>query len=99
VVRPGFISTEFIAAANSASTSVLAEPGPYAPYLAGFTDRVKTLHRVAGVPDDVARVVENALCAAHPKSHYAAPFHAKVFLLLKWLLPRRLFDWAVRMKA
>ncbi|MDX2186475.1 MAG: SDR family NAD(P)-dependent oxidoreductase [Opitutaceae bacterium] len=98
LVRPGFIETEFVDAANQASAHTLANLGPYAPYLATHHEKSARLRRVAGKPDDVARVVEHALLSTYPKNEYAAPFHAKVFLLLKWLLPAAIFRKFVAMR-
>lgn len=98
LVRPGFILTEFIDAADRVSSDVVANPGPYAPFAQSFQGGARKLKSIAGKPDDIARVVERALAARRPKTHYAAPKHAKVFLFLKWALPTWVFDWIVRMK-
>jgi NAD(P)-dependent dehydrogenase (short-subunit alcohol dehydrogenase family) len=98
LIRPGFILSGFLDAANQASESVLAHGGPYAPYFAGFRLDYRRLQQVAGTGDDIARLVEKALTARRPAPRYAAPAHAKLFLLLKWLLPTRLLDWIVRLR-
>jgi short-subunit dehydrogenase len=98
VIRPGFIQTEFVQAANEASAQVLAQDGPYTPYLLNFPKNAQKMHRVAGRPDDIAQKVVRALTAVHPKTHYSAPQHAKVFLFVNWLLPRGWIDRLVRMK-
>lgn len=98
LVRPGFIVTEFVASADAASSDVIENPGPYARYVESFRGGARKLHRIAGKPDDIARVVEHALLSKYPKRHYAAPKHAKVFLALKWLAPVRLMDWIVRLR-
>ncbi len=92
LIRPGFITTEFIEAANQVSATTLAEAGPYAPYFAGHHQRNNGLRRVAAGPEVIARLVAHAALSPSPKSHYNGPFHAKVFLFLKWLLPVALFD-------
>lgn len=98
LIRPGYIVTEFVSAADAASDEFLAQAGPYEPFLAGFRVGYKKLRRVAGAPDDIARCVEDALTSRNPPPRYAAPFHAKIFLLLKWLLPNRLFARIVRLR-
>lgn len=98
LVRPGFILTEFIQAADQASAGVVENPGPYAPFVQSFQGGARKLKRVAGRPDDVARVIERALSAASPRSHYAVPGHAKLFLFLKAVLPTRVFDRIVRLR-
>jgi len=98
LVRPGFILTEFVDAADRVSADVIENPGAYAPYVESFRGGARKLHRIAGRPDDIARVVERALAARHPKTHYAAPRHAKIILFLKWALPVRVLDWLVRLR-
>lgn len=98
LIRPGFIITEFVDAANAASEEIIDNSGPYTPYMAGFRLGYKKLRSVAGVPDDIARCVERALTSANPPPRYNAPFHAKIFLLLKWLLPDRVFARIVRLR-
>lgn len=98
LVRPGFILTEFVNSADAASREVIENPGPYAPYVESFRGGARKLHRIAGAPDDVAKVIEHALVSKYPKRHYAAPTHARVLLALKWLLPVATLDWMVRLR-
>lgn len=100
LVRPGFIRTEFGQVADVTAERVLSAEGagPYAPYTGDFQAKRVKLRRAAGVPDDIARLVEKALAARRPRTHYNGPLHAKFFLFLKWLLPVRAMDWALRMK-
>lgn len=98
LIRPGFILTEFISAADAISEKHLEHAGPYEPFLAGFRVGYQKLRRVAGVPDDIARCIEHALTSANPPPRYAAPFHAKIFLFLKWALPARLFARIIRLR-
>jgi NAD(P)-dependent dehydrogenase (short-subunit alcohol dehydrogenase family) len=98
LIRPGFILTEFIDAASKASDQYTDNAGPYTPYLAGFRVGYKKLRRVAGVPDDIARLVEKALTSDNPAPRYNGPLHAKFFLFLKWLLPDRLLGFIVRLR-
>jgi NAD(P)-dependent dehydrogenase (short-subunit alcohol dehydrogenase family) len=99
LVRPGFILSEFMDSADRASVDVIENPGAYAPYVESFRGGARKLHRIAGRPDDIARVVERVLTARHPKTHYAAPRHAKVILFLKWVLPVQVLDWLVRLRS
>jgi short-subunit dehydrogenase len=98
LVRPGFIITEFIEAADSASANVMENLGPYAPYAAEHRGASQKLRRVAGRPEDVAELVRHALSSPSPKSHYAGPFHAKVLLFLRWLLPTSWIDYGTRLR-
>jgi NAD(P)-dependent dehydrogenase (short-subunit alcohol dehydrogenase family) len=98
LIRPGFILSGFLDAANQASESVIAHGGLYTPYFEGFRHDYRRLQRFAGQPDAIARLVEKALTARRPAPRYAAPAHAKLFLFLKWLLPGRVLDWIVRLR-
>lgn len=98
LIRPGFIRSEFVDAADRASDEALREAGPYAPYMESSRRSHRSLGSMAGEPDDIARLVERALTARRPASHYAAPLHARLFLLLRRVAPVRLVDWAVRLR-
>lgn len=98
LIRPGFILTEFVEAANNASRNVIENAGPYADFYKGYSENTTTMRRVAGVPDDIARLVEKALTADWPAARYSGPFHAKIFLLMKWLLPNRVLEFIVRLR-
>ena len=98
LVRPGFIVTEFIEAANAVSAGVLENAGPYAPYYKGYHAGTQKLRRFAGEPDDIARLVEQALASDNPAPRYNGPFHARIFLFLKWILPDRCLAYFVRLR-
>jgi NAD(P)-dependent dehydrogenase (short-subunit alcohol dehydrogenase family) len=98
LVRPGFIATEFISAADKASGDFTGTVGPYEPFWAATRAGVQKLRKVAGVPDDIARLVEKVLASDNPAPRYSAPFHAKIFLCAKWLIPDRLIEYVLRMK-
>ena len=98
LIRPGFILTEFVETADKVSQEVVEHAGPYAPYYSGYSNSTSRMRMLAGAPEDIARLVEKALTARRPSSHYAGPAHAKFFLFLKWLLPMRVVDFLVRMR-
>ncbi len=98
LIRPGFIRSGFVDAANAASVPVIENGGPYAPYFAGFESDYRRAKWIAGRPDAIARLVEKALTARRPAPRYAAPVHAKLLLFLKWILPGRAIDWLVRLR-
>lgn len=99
LIRPGFILTEFVDAADTVSADVVANAGPYEPYLAGFRAGYDRLRRIAGTPDDIAALVERALCSDDPAPRYAGPAHAHLFLFLKWLLPEGVFAAITRLRG
>ena len=98
LIRPGFIVTEFIEAAEKASHGHMDDLGPYAPFWDASRAGVNQLRRVAGAPDDIACLVEKALRSDNPAPRYNGPFHAKIFLFLKWLLPNRVLEYVVRLR-
>lgn len=99
LIRPGFILTEFVEAANAASVDVAAHAGPYAPFYEGYSANTQKMRRIAGVPDDIAQLVERTLTSDNPAPRYNGPFHAKVLLFLRWLLPHRVINWITRLKT
>ncbi len=84
-------------AARDPKETLVAHAGPYEPFYKGYHDGSKKLRTVAGVPDDIARLVEKALKSDNPAPRYSGPFHAKIFLFLKWILPARMFAWFTRL--
>jgi NAD(P)-dependent dehydrogenase (short-subunit alcohol dehydrogenase family) len=98
LIRPGLIVTGFTAAADEASAEVVENAGAYEPYLAGFRQGYQRLRSSAGSPDDIARLVEKALRSRSPAPHYSAPFHAKLFLLARWILPDRVIGYLTRVR-
>ena len=99
LVRPGYIATEFVEAADAASAAVVAGAGDYAPFYAAYQRNTERMRRFAGPPDAIARLVERALASDNPAPRYNGPMHAKIFLLLRWLLPDRIIGWMVRLKS
>ena len=98
LIRPGFIWTEFVDTAIAVSAQAVDNPGPYAPYMDSFSAAYRRVKRIAGRPDDIARLVERALTARKPAPRYAAPMHAKFLLFLRWFLPARAFDRIMRLR-
>ncbi len=99
LIRPGFIATEFVDVADKISAGVVENAGPYAPFYKGYQANTKFMRRLAGAPDDIARLVERALGSDHPAPRYSGPFHARIFLFLEWILPRRLLGYIVRLRC
>ncbi len=98
VIQPGFISTEFAASATKASGEVLNHMGVYHDAWQKLQSSISRLKRLAGRPDNIARLVERALNTRRPRARYSGPAHAKLFLAIRWLLPDRLFDAVFRVR-
>lgn len=95
LVEPGFILTEFLTVANELARPVVDNPGPYAPFVTGFQGAHERARRIAGRPEDIADVICRAAASRRPRARYAAPFHARVLLMLKRFVPERLFDYTL----
>jgi NAD(P)-dependent dehydrogenase (short-subunit alcohol dehydrogenase family) len=55
------------------------------------------LSRLAGVPDDVARTIERAITARHPRARYTVSGSAKLLLAQRAVLSDKLWDRFMRM--
>ncbi len=97
VIQPGFVQTEF---GGIAKEKVLAVSGN-GPYSEKARTAANVMEAIGGPgkwpitnasPDAIARLIEHVLQTNRPKTRYAAPCHAKLFLLFRWLFPDRVFD-------
>lgn len=95
IIEPGFIMTEFLGVANERAREVIEQDSPYKPFFEGFAEGYQRIRKMAGHPDDIAELVVKALALDRPRPRYAAPRHARLALVLKRLLPERLFDWVI----
>ncbi len=95
IVEPGFINTEFLGVANEVSREVVDHPGPYGEPFERLGGAIQRLRKLAGRPEDIAKVILKALTAGSPRARYAAPGHARFALAAKRLLPARLFDYVL----
>src|SRR5437868_10755184 len=92
VIEPGFIITEFLGVANERARDVIEQDSPYKPFFEGFAEGYQRIRKMAGRPDDIARLVVKALTLDRPRPRYAAPRHARLALAAKRWLPERLFN-------
>ena len=99
LIRPGFILTEFVDAANQASEPVMRERRPLRAVFRGLPRRLPAAaqHGPAS-PTTLRGWSRRRSRRDRPAPRYAAPAHAKLFLFLKWLLPARVIDWMVRLR-
>jgi short-subunit dehydrogenase len=95
IIEPGFIVTEFLGVANERARAVIEQDSPYKPFFEGSAEGYQRVRKMAGRPDDIAQLVVKALTLDHPRPRYAAPRHARLAIVLKRLLPARLFDWLI----
>jgi NAD(P)-dependent dehydrogenase (short-subunit alcohol dehydrogenase family) len=101
LVEPGLIKSGFAEAANSnlGASEDVAET--YAPFHAAIAKSTREsyekgpLAALAGVPEDVAKVVERAVSAKRPRARYTVTWSAKVLLTNRALLTDAGWDWFV----
>lgn len=95
VIEPGFIITEFLEVANEIARPIIEGDTPYASLFEGFNEGYKRMRRMAGQPDDIAKLILKATADRKPRARYAAPRHARIFLAAKKWMPDRLFEYIV----
>jgi NAD(P)-dependent dehydrogenase (short-subunit alcohol dehydrogenase family) len=97
VIEPGIIRSSF---GETAAGSVASGDGPYARFNAAVAEiNAKASEgpfgRLGGEPDDVAKVIEEAIAARRPRTRYRVTASARVFLAQRRLLPDRAWDLVV----
>jgi NAD(P)-dependent dehydrogenase (short-subunit alcohol dehydrogenase family) len=100
LVEPGFIRTGFSeAAASSVDGGTTADGSdPYRAFTAGLVASTRSVYerglavRLAGVPEDVARVVLEAITTDRPKARYPVASSARILHGLRVVLPDRAWD-------
>jgi len=96
LVEPGPIRTEWD---NTALVNLekYSGAGPYAPLVRRITEKFRAGYRSgAPGPGAVAAVILKALESRRPAARYPVPFKASLIIFLKWLLPDRVLDAALR---
>jgi short-subunit dehydrogenase len=96
IIEPGFITTEFLGVADEVSREVIEQESPYAGSIARRNASLQRLRKMAGTPDEIARLIVRALTVANPRARYAGPRHAQILIALRRFVPERLFDYVNR---
>lgn len=93
IIEPGAVKSEWadIAKDNLLKTS---GHGPYIRYAEAMATLIDKFYsgKKLTTPDKIADVIIEAINAAKPRPRYIATRDARGFILLKWLLPDRMFD-------
>lgn len=97
VIQPGNVTSEWagIAADNLLKAS---NDGPYRNLERAMAQSFKTgVNETRGIlaaapPESIGNLVLKILKTRKPKTRYAAPFHAKLFLLFRWIMSDDRFD-------
>jgi NAD(P)-dependent dehydrogenase (short-subunit alcohol dehydrogenase family) len=90
MVEPGSIKTPFYQAPQARAMP------EYAPWRDRFLEAMKGFERKAPGPEVVAEVFARLLRSKHPPLHNTVTLEAKLFPLLRWLLPPSMFEAGVR---
>lgn len=105
IVEPGLIKSGFAEAAVATGGDAGIDPdvaAVYAPFHEAVAKSTKEayekgpLAKLAGVPDDVAVVIEKAITAAKPKARYTVTGSAKLLLAQRRMLSDRSWDAFLR---
>lgn len=93
VVQPGAIESEWVEHSIS-SLERVSGSGPYADGARAMARVMRKAYQpgAAARPESIARLVRRALTARRPRSRYAGPLDARVFLAARKYLPDALFD-------
>jgi NAD(P)-dependent dehydrogenase (short-subunit alcohol dehydrogenase family) len=95
IVQPGLIRTEF---SSTAAAEVDAAEGPYAAFNAHVAKATKSVYergpmaRLGGEPDAVARTIERAIDAEHPRIRYRVTPSAGLLIGQRRILTDGLWD-------
>ncbi|MFA7231236.1 MAG: oxidoreductase [Victivallaceae bacterium] len=96
VIEPGAIKTEWAGIAKEHLLKTSGS-GPYAGYanaMAALIDKFYTGKKPAA-PEKIADVIYRAVTTKRPRARYIATNDARFFILTKWLLSDRVFDWLI----
>jgi NAD(P)-dependent dehydrogenase (short-subunit alcohol dehydrogenase family) len=94
LIEPGPISTDF---RDVAQNSMAADPAsPYSRFIRQFEEKRKGWYLFERSPETVARVIDRAVTADHPRARYTVTIPGKVTTLTRRLVPDAVMDWALR---
>jgi NAD(P)-dependent dehydrogenase (short-subunit alcohol dehydrogenase family) len=101
VIEPGPIKTRFGDTAIDAVRRVESAASPYAAFNKVLAQRIREAYegpmgRFAAEPEAVARVIEKAIGADHPRTRYVVTAAARILMGLRRWLPDRAFDGFLR---
>jgi NAD(P)-dependent dehydrogenase (short-subunit alcohol dehydrogenase family) len=101
VIEPGAIRTEFGDTAIARVDALGRSDSPYNEFRSVLKERIRGAYegpmgKLAGEPDDVARVIETAIQARNPRTRYVITFGARFLMGLRRTLPDRAFDAFLR---
>jgi NAD(P)-dependent dehydrogenase (short-subunit alcohol dehydrogenase family) len=104
VIEPGPIKTAFGDTAQKNLTVLLERAdSPYRRLNSAIAKGIEDAYNgklaaFAAPPEAVARTIERAITAPHPRPRYVVTMAARTLLFLKWVLPDRMFDGFLRLQ-
>jgi NAD(P)-dependent dehydrogenase (short-subunit alcohol dehydrogenase family) len=101
IIEPGAIKTEFGDTAIARVDALARPDSPYTEFRNVLKERIRGVYegpmgKLAGEPDDVARVIESAIQARRPRTRYVITFGARFLMGLRRTLSDRAFDAFLR---
>ena len=98
VIEPGLIKTEF---AGNATETVNTTDEVYGDFNRGVARKIESAYRgpmaaAAAGPQAVAKVISKAVTSSRPKTRYIVTPGARAILLVRRVMPDRLFDAVLR---
>jgi NAD(P)-dependent dehydrogenase (short-subunit alcohol dehydrogenase family) len=102
IIEPGLIRTGFDRAAVASMEAGLADDSPYATFNAAVAATTMGAYERGGLarlgagPEAVAKVIEEAISARHPRPRYVVTGSARIMLALHAVLPDRAWDRLLR---
>jgi NAD(P)-dependent dehydrogenase (short-subunit alcohol dehydrogenase family) len=103
VIEPGLVRTRFGETSVGSIHSVSGDSSPYRDFNVGVAKVVGgayegAMARLGVEPEAVARVIEKAIEARHPRSRYVVPGFVRLLLLARGVLPDRMWDAVMRLQ-
>jgi NAD(P)-dependent dehydrogenase (short-subunit alcohol dehydrogenase family) len=101
VVEPGPIKTQFEdTSLGTMDTAAEIAASPYADFNASVAERIRGTYKgpMAAGPEAVARAIEKAVSAKHPRTRYPVTAAARLLMLTRRILPDRAWDAVLRMQ-
>jgi NAD(P)-dependent dehydrogenase (short-subunit alcohol dehydrogenase family) len=92
IIEPGIIRTRFGDTAAREIDAGTRDPGPYGAFNAAVAETTKSVYErgpmrlLGGPPETVARKIEHAITAAHPRTRYTVTPSARALITLRSLL-------------
>jgi short-subunit dehydrogenase len=97
IIEPGLIKTSFGDTAINSVSGTEVDDGPYGLFNQKVMLKINDAYRggmlsSAASPRSVARVIDRAISASHPRTRYPVTAGARILMMARRVLPDRAFD-------